>query len=158
MSAFRCATWASCRCATAKSVAGAPPGGDGADEPFEDLWSDADDEDCAATASFKPLEGREQAALDYKEVESIVRSATEGNRWVEASHGNCIADFLGHLAAASYASPELHAKTPAGYSFLPRVAFPHPDGTNRGRTAIAKSIVGVMQASKYFMRFFSDTC
>jgi len=96
-----------------------------------------------------PLAGREQAAVDYKAVEEVVREATAGNVWIKAEHGAHIADFMGHLVAASYASPELAAKTPAGYGFLPPVAFPHPNGENRGRTALAKEIVGALAEVKH---------
>ncbi len=87
----------------------------------------------------------EQAAIDYKAVADVVKEATAGNAWVKAAdHWQRIADFLGHLVAVSYASTELVAKTPAGYNFLPPVAFPHPSGENRGRTALAKEIVVAM--------------
>lgn len=90
---------------------------------------------------------RKQAAIDYKEVQHIVKEATEGNTYIKAAdHWEHIADFLGHLVAASFASPELNAKTPPGYDFLPHVAFPHPNGESRGRTALAKDIVQAMGA------------
>ena len=58
--------------------------------------------------SFRPLQGREQAAIDYnKEVEHIVKEATEGNTYIKAAdHWEHIADFLGHLVAASFAFEE----------------------------------------------------
>ena len=95
---------------------------------------------------MKSLQSREQAAIDYnEEVKHIVREATEGNTYIKAAdHWEYIADFLAHLVAASFASPELTAKTPPGYDFLPRVAFPHPNGENRGRTALAKNIAQAM--------------
>ena len=76
---------------------------------------------------MKPLQGREQAAIDYnEEVEHIVKEATEGNTYIKAAdHWEHIADFLAHLVAASFASPELAAKTLPGYDFLPR-GFPTP--------------------------------
>lgn len=92
-----------------------------------------------------PLADRERAALDYCSVERIVSDATEGNLWVKAAdHGKHIADFLGHLVAASFASPERCGQTPSGYNFLPPVAFPHPNAEQRARTGIAKEIVDAM--------------
>ena len=64
---------------------------------------------------MEPLQGREQAAIDYKEVEHVVMAATHSNTYIKAAnHREHIADFLGHLVAASFASPVLKAKTPAG--------------------------------------------
>ena len=61
------------------------------------------------------IHGRQQAAIDYKEVEHIVEAATHSNTYLKASiHWEYIADFLGHLVAASFASPGLKAKTPPG--------------------------------------------
>ena len=74
-----------------------------------------------ATLFRDPLGGREQAAVDYEPVEEVVSEATADNAWSKAEHWQHSADCLGHLVAASYASPELSAKTPEGYGFLPRI-------------------------------------
>ena len=74
-----------------------------------------------------------------------VREVTANNTWVKADlHASHIADFLGHLVAASYASPKMIDKMPPGYDFLPPYEFPHPIGKNRGRTALAGEVVAAM--------------
>ena len=74
---------------------------------LDSLWScdeSSDDEGSAITTIFRPLQGREQAAIDYKEVEQIVKEATRINTYIKAAyHREHIADFLGHLVAASFA-------------------------------------------------------
>ncbi len=82
---------------------------------------------------------RKQAKIDFATVRCDVEEATSANKWIKQEHGGHIADFLAHLVAASYASPELFAETPAGYDFLP-CAFPHPNGEARGRTIIAEDV------------------
>ena len=121
-----------------------------ADSTSED-GAEEEEEDTSPSEGVvvDPLAGREKAALDYKAVEEVVREATADNVRINAGHWQHIADFLGHLVAASYASPELNAKTPEGYAFLPPVAFPHPNGENRGRTALAKEIVGALVEVKH---------
>ena len=54
---------------------------------FDYLWSSdesSDDEGSTITTITRPLQGREQAALDYKRVESVVKEVTEGNMWIRA--------------------------------------------------------------------------
>ena len=73
----------------------------------------------------------QEAEKDYKEVQDLVKEVTKDNTHIK--EGTHIADFLGHLVAASFASQKLLKKRPEGYDFLPQVEFPHDWHCEGGR-------------------------
>jgi len=82
---------------------------------------------------------RVQGAADFVQADLHTLLNLQDNKWIKSEQTGHLSDFIAHIVAASYASPDLYEKTPVGYYFLP-CAFPHPNGGMRGRTELAKSI------------------
>ena len=100
----------------------------------------------AARKGSRVVEGfrREGARRHYEAVRSSVEEHTFGTKWIKPEHGGHIADFLAHIVAASFASPELYDKSPVGlYDFLPCV-FPHPNMNRRQRTLTAQQVASTL--------------
>ncbi len=102
---------------------------------------------CGATSAAKRVElangvegfRREGAKLDFEAVRHDVEEHVASNKWIKREHVGHISDFLAHIVGAAYATPQLCARTPEGYDFLP-CAFPHPNMNCRKRTQTAKRV------------------
>ena len=91
---------------------------------------------------------REQGKLHFAAVRHIVLSALANCRWLHQGNLGCISDYIAHIVAASFATPQKFGRTPPGYKFLTH-AFPHPNDMARERTQMARDIVAALPNAQH---------